>query len=105
DYVNATLHLLANRLGYGAAHAGCQGLVVIGVAALSCPDHLTQVWRTYQAADMGGENTLCAALHSLLLVRSLFSPCTTYFPPQLLSRQPRTLGQRLELGPDNLGRE
>src|SRR5215510_3679730 len=68
DDINATLHLLADRLGHGAAHTGCQGLVVIGVAALSCPDHLPQVWRTYQAADMGGENTLCAALHNLLLL-------------------------------------
>src|SRR5262249_10778627 len=63
DDVNATLHLLADRLGHGAAHAGCQGRVVIGVAALSGPDQLTQVWRTYQAADMGGKDTLSAALH------------------------------------------
>src|SRR5262249_32733178 len=70
DDGNATLHLLPDRLGHGAAHAGCQGLVVIGVAALSCPDHLLQVWRTDHAANMGGENTLCAALHSLLLLRS-----------------------------------
>ena len=69
DDIDAAFGLLANHFGDRACDAARIGLSVERLASLLGLDHLQQIGRPRQAADMGGENTLRASFHLASPVR------------------------------------
>jgi hypothetical protein len=66
DHVDADVGLLAHDLGDGVAQAFRVAVGVEGLAGLLRAEKLAQRRRTDEAADVGGENTIRAALHAVL---------------------------------------
>ena len=50
---------------HGTLHTRGEFLLVIGLAVFFRPHELHEPRRTYQAADVGGENPVCTPLHGL----------------------------------------
>ena len=62
--VQAELGLLGDDLPHRAPHPGGVRVLIVGSTRRLGLDHLEQVARTWQAAGVGGENTVAAALHA-----------------------------------------
>ena len=62
-HIHARRLLLAHHFGHAGGEAGIVGRLVIGLAGLAGADEGAQGLGANQAADMGGENAISAALH------------------------------------------
>ena len=78
DDVQARLDLLRHHLGHRARHAPGVGVGVVGAAVLLLPHHLQQVERPGEAADVGGQDPVGAAVH-------VYSPRRLRWPPESIS--------------------
>ena len=65
DDVDAALGLLPDNLRDGVLQCALVGRFVVGLAGLLGAKKLLQLRRPDQAADMGGENTVRAAVHGV----------------------------------------
>ncbi len=65
--VDADLRLLAHHVGDALAQAFLISLRVVWLAGLLQPQKVLQCRRPDQAADMGGENAVAAALHGIAM--------------------------------------
>ena len=63
DDIDTAIGLLANHFGDRACDAARVGLGVEALAPLLGLEHLQQIGRPRQAADMGGQYSLCASFH------------------------------------------
>jgi hypothetical protein len=63
--VDPELHLLADDAGDGASHARRVGLAIVGLALPLGLDQPEEVGGARQAARMGGEDAVLAALHGV----------------------------------------
>ena len=62
--IHPGLDLLVHDFPHGDLHAGGELLSVIGLAMFFRPHEIHKPGRTYQAADVGGENPVRTPLHS-----------------------------------------
>src|SRR5262249_54963058 len=63
--VETRLQLLPHNLGDGTAQPPRQGCLIVGLTATLSGDHLSQIGWPGQAAGMGGQDPVGAALHGL----------------------------------------
>src|SRR5262249_28073096 len=62
---DAPFRLSRHHVHDGLADAGLEGRRVVRLAAGARREHVEEVRRTRQAADVGGEDALCAQLHAV----------------------------------------
>ena len=65
DDVDAQLRLPPHHVRDGLADAGLESRRVVRLAARACREHVEEVWRTRQAANVGGEDPLRTQLHAV----------------------------------------
>src|SRR5439155_27274313 len=65
DDVDAQLRLPPHHVRDGLTDAGVEGRRVVRLAAGACRQHVKEVRRTRQAANMGGEDPLRTQLHTV----------------------------------------
>ena len=64
-HVDAERRLLGHHILDRAAHAGIEGVAVIGLAIFLGDEKIHHIVGPRQAADMGGQNSLAAMSHGL----------------------------------------